>query len=118
MRLAFDTSFLILMAEKSLRRFDELVELIGTYTPVVLAPVSEELDKLAKKGSRSARLAQELTKSWIVDYGRGMNADEALLKYAEEHRAMVATADYGLVKKLKERGMRFVSVREDEVYLG
>ena len=117
-KLAFDTSFLILMAEKRLKRLEELVEVIGAYEPVVLTPIYEELKRLSSKGSRPARLACEVVKGWLVDYGKGMRGDEALLKYAKESGAIVATADYGLIGKLKGMGIRFVSVRKDEVYLG
>ena len=117
-KLALDTSFLILMAEKRLKRLDELTDWIGRYEPVVLNPVSMELKRLGEKGSRAARLAYELSKGWEIGYGKGLKADDALLSYAKEFDAIVATLDGGLIKRLKENGLRFLSLKGDELYLG
>lgn len=84
----------------------------------VPAQVVKELEMLSKTAKdrndrASAGLAIELIRKWKVpEVEEDGNADEAVLKIAVKNKAKAATMDKALSKKLKERGITVLKIRQ------
>lgn len=115
-----DTNMLMLLAE-GVNVFEQIEEKLCTKPDyVVLKPVYMELVKLAESGKpsicRKARMALEIIPRYcrIVDYENG-SVDELLIKYALENNAAVATNDRELRRKLRERSIPEIYLREESM---
>ncbi len=112
-RVAYDTSILLLLYE-GVPVFDEAAELLASKPECVIPrQVVEELRRFASEGPglhrmRAARLAlQALEKRGckVVEVEAG-DADDALLELAlRDGSLIVATADNGLRRRLREKGL-------------
>ncbi|MEM4281102.1 MAG: hypothetical protein QW470_03040 [Candidatus Caldarchaeum sp.] len=115
MKALLDTSFLLLCLEKG-RDYLKLIEQkLGEHIePVILENVVDELRTIASKRGKKAMLArtalQKMIYANIVPFQNMDNADEALQKYAAEHKMPVITVDAKLAKKLASSGVPYISV--------
>lgn len=114
-----DTSFLIVLATKPVKKFDELENEIGKIDFVVPSLVINELRKLVRtaevKRSNAARLALELANKFKIIQFQGTSADEAIIDYASKQKCLVATIDYALRNKLKSNGISVVTLTNDKL---
>lgn len=114
-----DTSFLIVLATKPVKKFDELENEIGKIDFVVPSLVINELRKLVRtaevKRSNAARLALELANKFKIIQFQGTSADEAIIDYASKQKCLVATIDYALRNKLKSNGISVVTLANDKL---
>lgn len=114
-----DTSFLIVLATKPVKKFDELENEIGKIDFVVPSLVINELRKLVRtaevKRSNAARLALELANKFKTIQFQGTSADEAIIDYASKQKCLVATIDYALRNKLKSNGISVVTLANDKL---
>lgn len=114
-----DTSFLIVLATKPVKKFDELENEIGKIDFVVPSLVINELRKLVRtaevKRSNAARLALELANKFKAIQFQGTSADEAIIDYASKQKCLVATIDYALRNKLKSNGISVVTLANDKL---
>ncbi|MEM2237057.1 MAG: hypothetical protein QXR26_00225 [Candidatus Caldarchaeum sp.] len=115
MKALLDTSFLLLCLEKG-RDYLKLIEQkLGEHVePVILENVVDELRTLASKRGKKGMLAraalQKMINANIVQFHGMYNVDEALQKYAAEHKMPVITVDTKLAKKLASSGLPYISV--------
>jgi len=114
-----DTSFLIVLATKPVKKFDELENEIGKIDFVVPSLVINELGKLVRtagvKRSNAARLALELAKKFKTIQFQGTSADEAIIDYASKQKCLVATIDDALRNKLRSNGISVITLTNDKL---
>ena len=118
-----DTNFLLLPFQKRIDVFGEIPKLLQTQVCLLVIPqILEELRWLAKNGaSRESRAAQSAIKalnrftSIVTDIPstiRHLDADNALIQYAQRIGAIVATNDRELRLKLVSQGSRVIYLRK------
>ncbi|MCD6300775.1 MAG: 30S processome protein Utp24 [Staphylothermus sp.] len=119
--ILLDTNMLLLMAD-GLNIFGQIEDKLETHPIyIVLKPVIEELEKLAKKPqpsvSRKAKFALEIARKYcqIIDVktNPGEKVDDIILRYASEHRVAVATNDKELRKRLRAHSIPEIYLREE-----
>lgn len=103
----FDSSFLIAVMEHPGPWREDMLEKIGSFQPVVIQPVYDELARLAggkNRASRYASLAKEMVDRGELllqkPHGSGM-ADDELISLALDESALVATLDAELIRQLR-----------------
>jgi rRNA-processing protein FCF1 len=118
-----DTNFLLLPFQRRIDIFEEIPKLLQSHVKHLILPqVFEELQWLVTQGSsREARAAQSAIEalnrfaSVITDLPsdvRNLDADSALLHYAQHIGAIVATNDRDLRQKLITQGSRVIYLRK------
>jgi len=103
----------ILLECERLRIFEELKEYSWLGKLAVTKQTLSELNLLAAKRKREARVALELLKKnevEIVD-SIGRDADESILNFERTRLAAVATNDEKLIKELKKRKIKIIRIR-------
>ncbi|MGQ9459696.1 MAG: type II toxin-antitoxin system VapC family toxin [Candidatus Bathyarchaeaceae archaeon] len=119
-RVIFDSNFLFIPSQFRLDVFEELANLLSQrFEPVLLSPTYRELLKIAEKGSpkmrKQASLALELAeKCRMVQVEKGLEEthDDVIVRVAAEWRCPVATNDRELRKKLRNRGVPVIFLRQ------
>jgi rRNA-processing protein FCF1 len=115
MRVAMDTSALMMPVEAGVRVFEELDRLLDSYEAVVPAAVVGELEALAAEGGeagRAASVGRDLagrceTVETVASY-----ADDALLELARGGEVgAVATNDAPLRERLREASTPVIHLR-------
>jgi len=115
LELLLDSSFLMHMAKKSVLGLERIAD--WALETVVLEDITRELDGIKDSqdsvhSTRTAALASQYAKNLrSVNYEDCLPVDEKLIAYAEKHGAMVATLDVALRKKLLNRGIPVVSLK-------
>lgn len=117
-----DTSFLLELVSKPIKRLDELEVELGKVEFIVLEPTVRELKRLASKPgvkAKKANAALNYVKNLkVVNLGdKKLKADSAILYYALKYRAAVATLDQELRDKLREEDVIVITLREDGVWV-
>ena len=115
-RVIADTSFLMLPGIFGVDVVSELYRLLERpHVLIIPQPVVEELKGLAERGKPSersaARLALALVRRGKVRRARG-RADEVVARMAGERGCVVGTADFALRKRLRERGIPVIYLRQ------
>ena len=114
-RIALDTNILLAIEEFKVDVFTQLRGLFGKVDVIVPEQVIEELLRFResnKKIGKSARVALEIISKKNVKKVevKGKNADDALV--ALSGKAIIASLDKGLLKKLKEKNVMTLSLRQ------
>ncbi len=119
--VVLDTNMLLLMAD-GVPVLDNIKEALETEPLfIVLKPVYNELVKLASSGGnklrRKARFALEIVEKYckIVDFElkEGESVDDGIIRFALENKAIVATNDRELRRKLRALGIPEAYLREE-----
>ncbi len=114
-----DTSFLIVLASKPVKKLDVLEDNIGKIDFIIPSIVIDELNNLVNtasaKRANSAKLALELAKRFKTITLEGKSADEAIIDYVSKHRCYVATIDNVLKNKLKSNGVDVITLVNDRI---
>jgi hypothetical protein len=114
-----DTSFLIILASKPIKKLDVLEDNIGKIDFVIPTIVIDELNNLVKtaspKRANAAKLALELSRRFKTVELQGGSADEVIVDYASKHRCYVATIDSALKNKLKSNGIDVITLVQDRI---
>ena len=118
--VVLDTNFLLIPGQHRVDIFSELDRVLEfNYRPVTLTGVVEELREIAEseEAGRRDRIAAKialklLDRVEVVEYGKGLDVDEAIVRYALENGAVVCTLDKELRKRLRKLGVRVVYLRE------
>lgn len=114
-----DTSFIMVLASRPLRKLDVLENNIGKIDFVVPSIVIDELNRLVKsdsaKRANAAKLALKISTKFKTLELRGGSADEAIIDYASKHRCYVATIDGVLKNKLKDSSVDVITLVQDNV---
>lgn len=119
--LILDSSFLMHMAKKRVLGIERIAD--WALETVVLEDITRELDGIMKnqdsvKSARTAAIASQYAKNLrSVNHEGHLPVDEKLIAYAEEHDAMVATLDVDLRKKLLNRGIPVVSLKNERAIM-
>ncbi|PSQ42980.1 twitching motility protein PilT [Halobacteriales archaeon SW_7_68_16] len=112
-RVAVDTSALMLPVEGSIRVFDELDRLLGTYRAVVPRSVVAELNALAGgngEAARAAAVGRDLVdRCAVVETDNGY-ADDAIAALARRTVTHVVTNDRPLADRVRTN-VRPITVR-------
>ena len=119
LEVVLDTNFIILLSEYPYL-IDELNEVVPFRSVcVLLTAVLEELEAVSKRlGEVRRRMLGKILevlrgRCVVVDAGRSRVVDEAIIDYARGHRAVVATNDRELRRRLREMGIPNVFFREE-----
>ncbi|MCS7097104.1 MAG: hypothetical protein NZ926_01275 [Candidatus Methanomethylicia archaeon] len=118
--IVFDTSILILAAERPINLFEEVNRLIpGNNKFIVLSSVLDELNRISLSSSiRESKLAKVAlkiaSKCEVINVNYSKTADESLLNFAKNNKGCVAIAtnDSTLKRKLRSIGIPTIYVRD------
>ena len=104
--VVFDSSFLMAVVERPTPWREDISEVVGSYTPVLLASVKGELSRLAgerDKRGRFAALALALVEQtgFSLEEDGGGKPDDEIFSFALREGAAVATIDSELAKALR-----------------
>jgi len=114
-----DTSFLIVLASKPIKKLDVLENNLGKIDFVIPTIVIDELNNLASsataKRANAAKLALELVKRFKTVELQGGSADDAIVDYASKHQCYIATIDNALKDKLKNNGIDVITLVNDRI---
>ena len=114
----FDSSFLMAVAEVPTTWYEDIVDAVGRFEPVLLDCVREELERLASTEGKKARLARvslDLASGFSgAPCGRSKGDDE-IVSAALSSGALVATADSELNRSLRAAHVRTVTLKSGRV---
>ena len=117
MKIILDTNALMVPAEFGVDIFSELSKL-GFDEWIVPSGVARELEGIASrgrgKGRSAARVARALTDrcQMIEAEGAAGNVDDSIMELAVEMKVAVFTNDAELKRRLRERGVKVVYLRQ------
>ncbi len=121
LEIILDTSFLLEIVSKPLRRLDELDALLGRVELAVLDTTLFELEYMCRKRgvkARRALTALEYAKRLKMHpTDRRLDADSAIIRYAVEKGCTVATMDQDLRQRLRSMGVAVVTLRDDNIWV-
>ncbi|MFN3910163.1 MAG: PIN domain-containing protein [Candidatus Anstonellaceae archaeon] len=118
-----DTNFWLLFYEKAINIIDGIENLFD-YKPFLIllpSPVLEELKNFTLKKNKRAiaaksclvlieKLKEKKKLHFILTKER--NADSSLINLARQKKALVATSDKALIKKLKKFNIRIITLKD------
>jgi rRNA-processing protein FCF1 len=113
-RVIFDSSFLMAVVESPTTWFEDIVDRVGKFEPVLLGCVEQELDRLASghgRRSRSARVALDLASKFTKHSCGQAQVDDEIASAALSMGAVVATMDSGLANALRPMHVKVISLR-------
>jgi len=119
-RVIFDSSFMMAVAENPTTWFEDIVDRVGNFEPVLLVCVEQELRRLAsaKDGkSRTARVALGLSSGFGRLACGGALVDDEIISAASAEGAIVATTDSELARTARAAHLRVISLRKGRVGL-
>ena len=118
--MLLDTNALMMPAQFQIDLFDELRNLIGSFEPVVLSAVLQELEGLTRaKGRHGAAarvglaLAAQCTLAESGDL-ESESVDAKVIEYAAQTNCMVVTNDRRIRDALNARGISVISMRNQK----
>jgi rRNA-processing protein FCF1 len=117
--VVLDSSFLIAVMERPTPWSQDITEKVGSFVPVVISSVRDELTRLAgrKKGG-FAKLALELLDRGDLTLerdGGGGKPDDEIISFALERGAAVATIDSDLATRLRASRVPVITLRGGRV---
>lgn len=119
-KVIFDSSFLMAVVERPTTWFEDIVDIVGKFEPILLECVREELDKLSAgqgRRARTARLGLELASRFSRAPCGGAKVDDEIASAALGAGELVATVDAELARTLKAARVRVISLRGGRVAL-
>jgi len=100
MKIIFDTSFIILIAQGPNPLYQQLINIYDKVEPVITRSVLRELEAVSK---RKRINLSGFKYNELVEYDG--KADDDILKLASERRIPVVTMDLELAKRLRSKGL-------------
>ncbi|MGC8557922.1 MAG: hypothetical protein ACP5NC_02875 [Nitrososphaeria archaeon] len=100
MKVIFDTSFIVVITEGPSPLYRQLINIYDKVDPVVTRSVIRELNEVSK---RKRINIMAFKPAEIVEYDK--NADDDIVKLANERRLPVVTMDIELAKRLRSNGI-------------
>jgi rRNA-processing protein FCF1 len=119
-KVVFDSSFLMALAETPTRWSEDIADALGSFDPVILVCVRDELEELARAGggrSRLARVALSMSAEFEGMECGGAEVDDEIVSAAVTLRAAVATLDEDLMRTLRASRVVVVSLRGGRVWV-
>lgn len=120
MKVVLDANALMMPAQFQVDIFDELRSLLGSYEPVVLSGVINELTGLSRVKGRdgaAARCGLALgEKCTVVETGdlKSESVDAQVIEYAARNSCIVVTNDRRIRDALFARGIGVISLRNQK----
>lgn len=122
-KILLDTNFLLLPFQRRIDIFEEIKHLVeGQVKFLILPQILKELKILEDTGTAKERHAAKVSHQLIERHCHlveisntpieGLDADSALLHYAQETGAIVATNDRELRQNLVKQGSRAIFLRK------
>ena len=119
MQVLCDTSFLMVLVSKPIKRVAKIESQLGRLDFLVPDTVEGELERLAQnagpKRSRLAKTALELAKAKFktVAVAPAKHVDDTIIEYAMAQKCAVATIDTNLRRRLIANQVLVLSLSED-----
>ncbi len=120
MKVLLDANALMMPAQFQIDLFDELRMLVGSFEPVVLSGVLQELTGLSRAKGRdgaAARcgltLVEKCTIAQNVDLHAG-SVDAQVIEYATQNKCLVVTNDRRVRDALFAQGIGVISLRNQK----
>ena len=112
-----DTSFLIHLATKRIKNFDNLDFEIGIINFLVPEVVKNELEKLLQNQKKYVEISITLNfiKKFKIFPLKGTYADQELLKYVSNNNIVVATMDKNLKTQIRMQGKSTLTIHNDKI---
>lgn len=123
MQVLCDTSFLLILVSKPIKRVEKIESQLGRLEFLVPDIVEGELERLAKtagpKRSRLAKTALELgrAKFTTVAVAPAKHVDDSIIEYAITQRCAVATIDTDLRRRLISTQVLVLSLSKDNLII-
>ncbi len=98
--------------------FEDLVDEVGKFQPVLLECVRSELEKIAVgqgRKSRTARVSLDLASKFAAFPCGAASADDEIVSAASSKGALIATLDEDLARAAKAAHLTVVSLRKGRV---
>ena len=119
-KVILDSNVFFVSLQFKLDIFEELKKLLAkNYEAILLSPVRQELEKLAKKGTpnmrKKALYALKLSEKCTyvqLDENSAITPDDAILKVAQKWKSPVFTNDRNLRKRLRNINVPVIYVRQ------
>ncbi|HUK79927.1 MAG TPA: hypothetical protein VLU91_04625 [Nitrososphaerales archaeon] len=118
--VVFDSSFLMSVVEKPTTWYEDIVDAIGKFQPVLLDCVGTELQKIASgqgKRSRTARVALDLASAFRRRPCGSARVDDEIISAAAGSGRLVATTDRDLSKGARAAHVRVITLSKGRVTL-
>jgi uncharacterized protein len=115
-----DANALMMPAQFQIDLFDELRNLIGSFEPIVLSAVLQELEGLTRARGRhgaAARVGLALAaQCTLAESGdlESESVDAKVIEYAAQTNCMVVTNDRRIRDALNARGISVISMRNQK----
>ncbi|GIU70902.1 MAG: hypothetical protein KatS3mg003_0381 [Candidatus Nitrosocaldaceae archaeon] len=119
LKIIFDTSFLMAIASKPIKKLELLEDLNAEY--IVLSAVIHELEMLKNskqiKRAKAARAALDIINSMNIKVinAKGKPIDDLIIDYAIANNAYVATIDGEMKRRLREEGIGIITLSRDKI---
>jgi len=116
----FDSSFLMAVVERPTTWYEDLVDMIGNFQPVLLDCVSAELQKLSSsrgRRSRTARVALDLASAFKRLPCGGARVDDEIVSVAADGKHLIATTDRELSRSARASHIPVITLRKGRVAL-
>jgi rRNA-processing protein FCF1 len=123
MQILCDTSFLMVLVSKPLKRVAKIESQLGRLDFLVPDIVEAELERLAQnagpKRSRLAKTALEIAKSQLpkVHVLPARHVDDSIIEYAMTQKCAVATIDTNLRRRLIANKVLVISLSKDNLII-
>jgi rRNA-processing protein FCF1 len=123
MKVLCDTSFLIVLVSKPIKRLAKIESQLGRLDFLAPDIVQRELERLSQnagpKRSRLAKTALELVRAKfnIVAVAPAKHVDDSIIEYAMAQRCAVATIDTNLRRRLITNQVLVLSLRKDNLII-
>lgn len=120
-KIIFDTNFLLIPVQFKVDVFSEVDRICNfNYQLCILDKSINELENIVKsqkgKSKRAAKIALQLIKTKnikiISTKNIEKNADDSIVEIANKTEHIVATLDKELKKRLKQKGISLISLRQ------
>ncbi|MDE1852992.1 MAG: hypothetical protein KGI38_04490 [Thaumarchaeota archaeon] len=119
-KVIFDSSFLMAVVETPTTWFEDIVDNIGRFQPILPDCVRVELEMLAAgqgRKARAARVSLELAAKFSRMPCGKARVDDEIVSAAMSNEAAVATTDGDLAKSARAAHVRVISLRRGRVTL-
>lgn len=108
------------LVERPTTWFEDIVDGIGKFQPVIPDCVRRELETLASgpgRKSRTARVSLDLASKFMAIPCGGAHVDDEIVSAAVSRGAVVATVDADLVRVLRTAHVMVISLKSGRVAL-
>ena len=123
MQVLCDTSFLMVLVSKPIKRVEKIESQLGRLEFLVPDIAEAELERLAKKAgpkrSRLAKTALELRRAKFITVAvaPAKHVDDSIIEYAMAQKCAVATIDTNLRRRLIANQVLVLSLSKDNLII-